>query len=176
MSEPFLAEIRAFGFNFAPLGWAFCDGQVMPLSQNTALFSLLGTYFGGDGRTNFGLPNLQASVPLQQGQGPGLSDYVLGESGGVPTVNLLTTQIPSHSHALQCSTATADDTSPVGAIPAAPQALRGQHFFASTPGSSPVMKANLLAPAGGNQPHNNLPPYLALNFCIALTGIFPSRS
>lgn len=175
MSEPFIAEIRAFGFNFAPRGWAFCDGQLMPIAQNTALFSLVGTNFGGDGRSNFGLPNLQASVPLQQGQGPGLSDYVLGESGGVPTVNLLTTQIPSHSHALQCSAATADHTSPVGAIPAAPQALRGQHFFASTSGSSSVMKADLLALAGGNQPHNNLPPYLALNFCIALTGIFPSR-
>lgn len=175
MSDPFVAEIRVFGFNFAPRGWAFCDGQLMPISQNTALFSLLGTNFGGNGTSNFGLPNLQGSVPLQQGQGPGLSNYDLGETGGAPAVTLLSTELPPHSHTLNCSTVTADQTSPVGDIPAAPPAQRGQNFFAATPGGSPAMNANLLAPAGGNLPHNNMPPYLTLNFCIALTGIFPPR-
>jgi microcystin-dependent protein len=175
MSEPFLAEIRMFGFNFAPKGWAFCDGQLMPISQNTALFSLLGTNFGGDGRTTFGLPNLQAKVPLQQGQGPGLSPYVLGETGGASSVTLTPPQMPAHTHALQCASTTADQTSPANALPAIPAAQRGQNFFADSPGTLPAMKANLLAPSGGGGPHNNLPPFLSLNFCIALTGIFPSR-
>lgn len=176
MSEAFVAEIRVFGFNFAPRGWAFCDGQLLPISQNTALFSLLGTNFGGNGTSTFGLPNLQGSVPLQQGQGPGLANYALGEAGGVPAVTLLSSQLPSHSHALNGSTVTADQTSPVGAIPAAPPAQRGQNFFAVAAGASPAMNANLLAPAGSGLPHNNLPPYLTLNFCIALAGIYPARS
>jgi microcystin-dependent protein len=175
MSEPFLAEIRVFGFNFAPVGWAFCDGQVMPISQNTALFSLLGTNFGGNGTSTFALPNLQGSVPLQQGQGPGLTPYVLGETGGAVSVTLISSQMPSHNHLLECSTAVAGQTSPVGAIPAVPPAQRGQSFFAASPGTSPAMKAGMLTPAGGNGPHNNMPPYLTLNFCIALAGVFPSR-
>ncbi len=137
MSEPFIAEIRVFGFNFAPMGWAFCDGQLMPIQQNTALFSLLGTNFGGNGTTNFGLPNLQGSVPLQQGQGPGLSLYDLGESGGVVSVTLSSSQMPSHNHALGCSTAVAGQTSPAGAIPALPPGQRGQNFFASLAGDQP---------------------------------------
>ena len=175
MSEPFVAEIRIFGFNFAPLGWAFCDGQVMPISQNTALFSLLGTNFGGNGTSNFALPNLQGSVPLQQGQGPGLTPYVLGETGGAVSVTLTPSQMPSHNHALGCSTGAAAQTSPAGAIPAVPPSQRGQNFFAGSPGTSPAMKADLLAPAGSGGAHNNLPPFVSLNFCIALTGVFPSR-
>ena len=175
MSNPFVAEIRIFGFNFPPRGWAFCDGQVLPLSQNTALFSLLGTTYGGDGKSNFALPNLQGSVPLQQGQGPGLSLYDLGETGGQTTVTLLSSQLPAHTHPLECSTAVGNQTSPVGGVPAVPPAQRGQHFYAGTQGTPPAMNANLLAPTGGNLPHNNLPPYLTLNFCIALQGVYPSR-
>jgi len=177
MSNPFVAEIRIFGFNFAPSGWALCDGQLLPLSQNTALFSLLGTTYGGDGKSTFALPNLQGSVPLQQGQGPGLSLYDLGETGGQTSVTLLFSELPAHTHALQCfTTAVGDKTSPVGAIPAVPPAQRGQNFYADAQGTKPAMNTNLLAPAGGNLPHNNLPPYLTLNFCIALQGVYPPRS
>ena len=175
MSEPFLAEIRLFGFNFAPVGWAFCDGQILPITQNTALFSLIGTYYGGNGTSNFALPNLQGSVPLQQGQGGGLSPYDLGQTAGVPSVTLVSSQMPAHGHPLGCSTAAANQTSPAGAVPAAPPAQRGQNSFASSLGTSPTMKADMLVPAGGNGPHNNMPPYLSLNFCIALSGIFPAR-
>jgi microcystin-dependent protein len=175
MSEPFIAEIRVFGFNFAPVGWAFCDGQILPISQNTALFSLIGTYYGGNGTSNFALPNLQGSFPLQQGQALGLSPYDLGQTGGVPSVALTLSQMPSHSHPLGCSTAVAGQTSPASGVPAVPPAQRGQNFFASSPGTSPAMNAAMLALAGGSGPHNNMPPYLSLNFCIALTGIFPPR-
>jgi len=175
MSDQFVAEIRIFGFNFPPVGWAFCNGQVLPLSQNTALFSLLGTNYGGDGKSTFALPNLQGSVPLQQGEGPGLSLYDLGETGGQTTVTLISSELPAHTHALECSTAVGDQTSPVGHVPAVPPAQRGQNFYADAPGTKPAMNANLLAVAGGNLPHNNMPPYLTLNFCIALQGVYPAR-
>jgi microcystin-dependent protein len=175
MSEPFVAEIRMFGFSFAPRGWAFCDGQIMPIAQNTALFSLLGTNYGGNGTSNFGLPNLQASVPIGVGQGPGLSQYVVGQTGGEANVTLIANELPVHSHAFECSTTTADQTSPVGMLAAPPAGTRGQNFFASGPGTGASMNAQAVLPAGGNQPHNNLPPYLKLNFCIALQGVFPSR-
>lgn len=172
MSEPFLGEIRIFSFNFAPRGWAFCNGQIMSIAQNTALFSLLGTTYGGDGRTTFALPNLQSRVPLHFGHGAGLSSYSLGEQGGQETVTLATGQMPSHSHQAMGSTAGGSADSPAGAVMA--QASRLNIY--GSPQSLTPMAAQAVGAAGGNQPHENRPPYLALNFCIALQGIFPSRS
>jgi microcystin-dependent protein len=176
VTNPFVAEIRIFPFNFAPTGWAFCNGQLLPLSQNTALFSLLGTTYGGDGKSNFALPNLQGSAPMHPGQGPGLSLHDLGETGGSSTVSLLESEIPSHSHALQASPRTSDldNPGPNNALGrSAPQQLYLQS--ATTP-QLVAMSDNTIAPAGGDQPHNNLMPYLALNFCIALQGVFPPRT
>jgi microcystin-dependent protein len=175
MADQFLGEIRMFGCNFAPNGWALCNGQLLSISQNTALFSLLGTTYGGDGRTNFALPNLQGSAPMHFDQGPGLTARTQGETGGSPTVTLQSNQMPPHTHGLNCTSSTANQTSPADNVPAAGAGQRGSKFYASTPGTSPAMKSDLLSPAGGNQPHNNMPPYLAVNFCIALTGIYPSR-
>lgn len=169
MADPFVAEIRIFPFNFAPKGWAFCDGQVLPLSQNTALFSLLGTTYGGDGKSNFALPDLQGRAPMHPGQGPGLSLHDLGESGGSETVTLLESEIPAHSHTLNTSTIPADALAPskfaVGT---------GNNAYAP-PGNIAFAAPEALAPAGGNLPHNNMQPYLTLSFCIALQGVFPPR-
>ncbi len=178
MSDQFVAEIRIFGFNFAPAGWAFCDGQIMPISQNTALFSLLGTLYGGDGRTTFALPNLQGATPLQQGQGPGLSLRNLGESGGEETVTLLASEMPAHNHSAQAVAAGGTTVSPSGAAWAEGRSGRitSPHYAAFDSNSTVAMAPAALAVAGGNQPHNNMPPYLTLNFCIALTGTFPARS
>ena len=176
MSDPFVGEIRMFGFNFAPRGWAFCDGQILPISQNTALFSLLGTTYGGDGRSNFALPNLQGSAPLQPGQGPGLSDRVLGETGGTSTVTLLNSEMPIHGHTLLGSANPGDEAGPSPNIAATGAGRRGQNFYADNKGSGPSMQVTMAGPAGGNLPHNNMPPYLAVNFCIALQGVFPPRS
>jgi len=176
MSDPFIGEIRIFAGNFAPRGWALCNGQLLPISQNTALFSLLGTTYGGDGRTNFALPNLQSRAPLHPGQGPGLSDRQLGEMGGQENVTLLTTQMPSHTHGVRCSSAIGDQTTPGGNVWAAGAGRRGQAFYANAPGTNPpAMSAAAIGVAGGDQPHNNLPPYLTLTFIIALQGIFPPR-
>jgi microcystin-dependent protein len=176
MSDQFLGEIRIFGFNFAPKGWAFCDGQLMPLSQNTALFSLLGTTYGGDGKSTFALPNFQNSAPLQPGQGPGLSLYDLGEVGGEPTVTLLTTEIPVHSHTPTCLNGAGTSNLPAGNILASAMVGRqGESRYTATTGNGPTMSPQALQLTGGNLPHNNMPPYLTLNFCIALTGIYPSR-
>lgn len=175
MADPFVAEIRIFPFNFAPKGWAWCDGQLMPISQNTALFSLLGTVYGGDGKSNFALPDLQGRAPMHPGQGPGLSWHDLGETGGSETVTLLESEIPAHSHAARVSNQQGDvqqpgpSTSiarPVGALP----------FVPGSP-NPPVsaMSDQSLAPAGGDQPHNNLQPYLTFYFNIALQGVFPPR-
>jgi len=172
VSEPFLGEIRMFGFNFAPTGWAMCNGQLLPISQNTALFSLLGTQFGGNGTSTFALPNLQSRVPIHQGQGSGLSSYVIGQSGGFENVTLLATQLPAHSHSVNASSATAAAGRPAGAVPAHPSA----DIYASAPDGATVMNAGMIANTGGNQPHGNIQPYLTLNFCIALQGIFPSRN
>jgi len=170
--DPFVAEIRIFPFNFAPKGWAFCSGQILPLSQNTALFSLLGTTYGGDGKSTFALPNMQGSAPMQPGQGPGLSLHDLGETGGSDTVSLLESEIPSHSHALRAATDPADNNFPTAAMSLA----NSQKEFAyATSGTNVLMAAQALAPAGGDQPHNNMQPYLTLNFCIALQGVFPPR-
>src|ERR1041385_4154060 len=172
--DPFVAEIRIFPFNFAPKGWAWCDGQLLPRSQNTALFSLLGTFYGGDGKSNFALPNMQGNAPMFWGQGPGLSLHDLGETGGSETVSLLESEIPSHSHGLMCDIVSATKSLPTanafakvsGATPYLPPA-----GAATTP-----MSDNTLTPAGGDQPHNNLQPYLTLYFNIALQGVYPPRT
>ena len=181
MADPFVAEIRIFPFNFAPKGWAFCDGQLLPISQNTALFSLLGTTYGGDGRSTFALPNLQGMTPMFYGQGPGLSLFDIGETGGSETVTLLSTEIPSHAHAVSATTSTGNTDQPSGSLlgegQSSNQGITGpvNYYTAAT---SPVVQLNPLAAGftGGSLPHNNMMPYLTLNFCIALQGVFPPRS
>ncbi|MDP9239536.1 MAG: tail fiber protein [Actinomycetota bacterium] len=170
MSTPFLAEIRIFGFNFPPTGWAFCDGQLMPISQNTALFSLLGTYYGGDGKSTFALPNMQGNAPMQPGQGQGLSLRDLGEASGVEAVTLLESEMPLHGHTLSISSQPGEDAAPAGeALGRSVGALLYQDVVANLVNMAP----QTLAPVGGSLPHNNMQPYLTLNFCIALQGIFP---
>lgn len=188
-AEPFLAEISIFAGNFAPRGYAFCAGQILPIAQNTALFSLLGTTYGGNGQTTFALPDLRGRVPLGVGQGPGLPVYDLGEVSGSPNVTLLITQMPSHSHGLQgtatvthpSSSAAGDNDSPNGRIPAvSPGGDEQWTSAASANGTTAAGTVNLGAVtttlAGGGQPHDNMQPYLGLNFVIALEGIFPSRN
>ncbi len=174
MADPFVAEIRIFPFNFAPSGWAFCNGQLLPISQNTALFSLLGTIYGGNGQTTFGLPNLQGNAPMFWGQGPGLSQHFIGEAGGSETVTLLQSEIASHNHSVGAQ------TTPLGGV-VTPE---GNVFNRPASGNlygtmSPVpvpMSTQGISLSGGGLPHNNMMPYLTLNFCIALTGVFPPRS
>jgi microcystin-dependent protein len=172
--DPFVAEIRIFPFNFAPKGWAFCDGQILPISQNTALFSLLGTTYGGDGKSNFALPNMQGSAPMHPGQGPGLSLHDLGETGGSETVTLLESEIPSHSHALNAQTTPGNVNTPDPTMTLA-RSKGGSAYLPSASSLQP-MNVQALSPAGGGQPHNNMQPYLTLNFCIALQGVFPPRN
>lgn len=174
--DPFVAEIRIFPFNFAPKGWAFCDGQILPLSQNTALFSLLGTTYGGDGKSNFALPDMQGNAPMHPGQGPGLSLHDLGETGGSDTVTLLESEIPSHSHTLMCLPAPANRTAPGGNSIARVQGLTGPYVAGSPQPALTNLSDSTIAPAGGDQPHNNMQPYLTLNFCIALQGVYPPRT
>ena len=171
MADPFLAEVRVFGFNFAPSGWALCNGQTISISQNTALFSLIGTYYGGDGRSNFQLPNLQSRAPMFWQQGPGLSDYVIGEMAGSETVTLLTTEIPLHNHPL-----TADDDDPISSDPTNRLIANSEtNVFASgTPNTT--MSPVSTTVTGGSLAHNNVQPYLTVNFCIAMRGIFPARN
>jgi microcystin-dependent protein len=171
MADPFVAEIRIFPFNFAPKGWAWCDGQLLPLSQNTALFSLLGTTYGGDGKSNFALPDLQGRAPMHPGQGPGLSLHDLGETGGSETVSLLESEIPAHSHSLVASQADGVERTPNGQLLGTGIGISAYQ----TPGPLTQLSPNGLAPAGGDQPHNNLQPYLTFYFCIALQGVFPPR-
>jgi len=172
MADPFIAEIRIFPFNFAPNGWALCDGQLLPLSQNTALFSLLGTTYGGDGKSTFALPNLQGSAAMQPGQGPGLSLHDLGEVGGSETVTLLQTEMPAHPHSLRVSAGDpADHFDPTGMVLA--RSNNGQAW--APPNNLTKMSDEMVAPAGGGVAHNNMMPYLTLNFCIALQGVFPPR-
>jgi len=174
MADPFVAEIRIFPFNFAPKGWAFCNGQILPISQNTALFSLLGTIYGGDGKSTFALPNMEGNAPMHPGQGPGLSLHDLGETGGSQTVSLLESEIPAHSHPVFAGPVQFAGNTNIAA---------GNAFAKSSQGNSYVPAANLvmmspssLPPAGGDQPHNNMQPYLTLSFCIALQGVYPPRT
>jgi microcystin-dependent protein len=171
MADQFLGEIRVFAGNFAPYGWAFCDGAILPIAQNTALFSLLGTMYGGDGKSNFALPNLMGRMPMHAGQGPGLSDRVVGETVGSDAVTLAKSQMPTHTHTLQ-STAPATSTSPTNAA----MAPTGDNSPAYNPASHHVKMDNTSIEATGlSASHNNLQPVLTLNFIIALQGIYPSR-
>ena len=173
MSDQFLAEIRIFPFNFPPTGWAFCAGQIMPISQNTALFALLGTTYGGDGKSTFALPNMQDNAPMQPGQGQGLSLRDLGEMSGVESITLLQSEIPVHTHQLLVSSEPGDLQGPSNVRSLA---RTGNGFGYHTAQSPAVnMAFQSLAVSGGGLPHNNMQPYLTLNFCIALQGIFPQR-
>ena len=176
MSTPFVAEIRIFPFNFAPTGWAFCNGQVMPISQNTALFSLLGTTYGGNGTSTFALPNLQGAAPLMPGQGAGLSSYNLGQSGGGTSVTLTKSQMPSHRHTVQANSGAGTQSSPASADWASAIALRQSTKLYVQGETNTTMSSQALTTTGGGLPHNNMPPYLVMNFCIALQGVFPPRS
>jgi microcystin-dependent protein len=170
MSEPFLAEVKMWGLSFAPRGWAFCNGQLLSIAQNTALFSLVGTTYGGDGRTNFGLPNLQGRLPMHPGSGPGLTPRQLGEKGGVSAVTLAEQQTPSHTHTLSGSEEDGRENDPGGNAPGV-----GEQIY-STTAPTDTMSQDALALQGSGQSHTNQQPYLAINFCIALTGMYPSRS
>jgi microcystin-dependent protein len=181
MSQPFVAEIRIMGFNFAPKGWALCNGQLLSISQNTALFSLLGTNFGGDGKSTFGLPNLQGASPIHAGnsQGPGLSQYFIGESGGVQNVTLVQTEMATHNHTLVGDTANASTASPgsnlymAGQFPGNPAgAVWAYNLLTNTTSLNPAA----ITFTGGSLPHNNMMPYITLNFCIAMQGVYPARN
>lgn len=173
MGEPYVGEIRMFGGTFAPSGWALCQGQLMPISENDTLFNLIGTTYGGDGQETFGIPDLQGRLPVHQGQGPGLSQtYQIGEKFGVETVTLTTQTIPVHNHALLATTEIGQNAQPQGGMFA--QTSTGQLY--NEPLDPLVnMNANMLQPVGGNQPHENLQPYLCINFIISLFGVFPSQ-
>lgn len=174
MASPFVAEIRVFGFNFAPRGWASCSGQLLPISQNTALFSLLGTTYGGDGKSNFALPNLNGRAAMHPGQGTGLQLRYLGEDAGSQTVNLLESEMPQHTH--QASARSGRGTN-LNTPETGSSLAESQGNFAYGPAEREVtMSPNTIGVAGGSQPHNNMMPYLTLNFCIALQGVYPPRS
>lgn len=176
MSSPFVAEIRIFPFNFPPRGWAFCDGQLLSISQNTALFSLLGTMYGGDGKSNFALPGLQGNAAMHRGTGPGLSTRDQGEVSGTTSVTLLTSELPLHTHTFGGSVAGGGDSqTPVASIWAQVPGRAAVNLYNAGPATGAV-NPNALAVTGGSLPHNNMQPYLTLNFCIALQGIFPPRS
>jgi microcystin-dependent protein len=182
MSSPFVAEIRMFGFNFAPTGWAQCNGQLLPISQNTALFSLLGTFYGGDGKSTFALPDLQGSVATQQGQGSGLQQWFLGESQGSETVTLLQTEMPAHQHFFMATSVNGTNQTAAGGQLAKGfkgniQASNTARMYSATASPSPVTTMNPLALSvtGSSFPHNNMMPFLTVNFCIALQGVFPPR-
>lgn len=172
MATPMIGEIRLFAGNFAPRGWAFCDGQVLSIAQNTALFSILGTTYGGNGQTTFALPDLRGRASIGPRQGPGLSSYALGEPGGQETVTLTTTQIPAHNHTLNVNNGVGTTTSPVNAVPAVSASRDSE--YAST--ANATMATTAIGNAGGSQPHENRQPYLAINYIIALVGLFPSRN
>ncbi len=173
MASPFLGQIDIVAFNFAPKGYASCNGQILSIAQNTALFSLLGTTYGGNGTSNFALPNFQGSAPIHAGQSPGTSQYVIGQSGGFPTETLTVAQLPSHDHVPMCES--------VEGVPSPANAVwgsggRGKPAAYGPPASLVAMNGSALASSGGGQPHNNLSPFLGLLFCIALQGIFPARN
>jgi microcystin-dependent protein len=179
MSDPYVGEIRMFGGNFAPVGWALCNGQLLNISTNAALFSLLGTNFGGNGQTTFGLPNLQGRVPIHWGNGAGLSPYTLGQNAGVETITLAQNQIPAHSHLINCvNGSNANSIKPSGAYPgsitSSVTTTKVDAYSSATPDAQ--MNAAAVSVIGGSQPHQNIQPYLCVTFIIALVGIFPSRN
>ena len=173
MADPFVAEIRVFVFNFAPKGWAFFNGQLLPISQNTALFSLLGTVYGGDGKSTFALPNLQGSCAMHPGQGPGLSLHDLGETGGSPTVTLLAAEMPAHTHGVVAAPTivSGDSNIPVGNAFA--KSSQGNAY--TSPQNLTQLNGSAVSVAGSSMPHNNMMPFLTLNFCIAMQGVYPPR-
>ena len=184
MSDQYLAEIRIFGFNFAPKGWAQCNGQIMPIQQNTALFSLLGTTYGGNGKSTFGLPNLMGSIPLHVGRnqpGPGLSVYDLGQVGGSPTVTISIDEMAMHNHSPVVTTAngtvsTSSGNQPAKAYTGNLQGFTEGLFYSTVATPATQLPNQTLAPVGGGQPHNNMMPTLFVNYCIALSGAFPARN
>ena len=179
MSQPYIGEIILFAGNFAPRGWALCQGQILSIAQNTALFSILGTTYGGNGQTTFALPDLRGRAPIGQGQGPGLQNYVLGEMAGSENVSLISTEMPQHTHLLQANSAGGSETAPTNnVIAAVSDPNSGSLFSAFAPAASvnTTMAPQAVGLAGGSQPHNNMQPFLCLNYIIALEGIFPSRN
>jgi microcystin-dependent protein len=172
MAQPYVGEIRMFAGNFAPAGWALCAGQLMPIAENDVLFQLIGTTYGGDGQETFGLPDLQGRIPLHQGASPGTQNYVIGEEAGVESVTLTLQQMPVHSHVFTVSSSPGSASTPVGNVPASPPVAK--IYRAGTP--SDPFPANLIQPVGGSQPHDNLMPYLCINYIISLFGIFPSQT
>lgn len=176
MTDPYIGEIRAVGFNFAPYQWAFCDGQMLPISSFTALYSLLGTTYGGDGRTTFALPNMMDRSPMGQGRGPGLTDTIMGERQGVATITLNESQLPSHSHQVSVTAETGDTDNPTGAYTA--QAIsrgRPSPTYRQTFDNPVSMGPNTLHAVGGNEAHENVQPYLCIPYVISLEGIYPTR-
>jgi microcystin-dependent protein len=176
MSEPFIGEIMMFGGNFAPRGWALCNGQLLPIAQNTALFSILGTTYGGDGITTFALPNMQGRVPMHWGTGPGLTPHAIGESSGTESVTLVSSQMPAHTHLATASSTDGNSTSPANAVWATAVDANSQQVSSYGTTANTTMSPQAFSLAGGSQPHDNMQPYLCVTFIIALEGIFPSRS
>jgi microcystin-dependent protein len=174
MSDPFIAEIRAFGFNFAPYGWMLCDGQILPISQYTALFSLLGTTYGGNGTTNFGLPDLMGRIPMHWGNGAGLSPYFIGEPAGTTTETITAQQMPMHNHALQVADVGTRTGTPSGSTWLGDSNPATAYVGTGTPNTA--LSQNAIGLTGGSQPHDNMQPYQVLNFCISLSGVYPARS
>ncbi|MBR0783846.1 phage tail protein [Bradyrhizobium iriomotense] len=173
MSSPFIGEIRMFGGNFAPTGWVFCDGRLLPISENDALFNLIGTTYGGDGQETFAVPDLRGRVPLHQGQGPGITQsYVIGQFDGVESVTLTTQQIPSHNHTFVCTAAAATATNPNGNIMATSPTI--ESFVLDVAG--PTLATNAITGVGGSQPHENMMPFLCINYILSLFGVFPSQT
>jgi microcystin-dependent protein len=176
MSDQYVGEIRIVPFNFAPVGWAMCNGQILPISQNVALFSLLGTQFGGNGTSNFALPNFQGNAPMNQGAGIGLTPRVMGETGGEQNVTLLVTEMPAHTHAVQVATASNSGTPGSTTIFGGGGRGKESAYAPAASANAVLLSAQAVASAGGSLPHNNMSPYLTLNFIIALQGVFPPRS
>jgi microcystin-dependent protein len=176
MSEPFIAEIRMFTYNFAPRGWAFCDGQLLPIAQNTALFSLIGTTYGGDGRSTLGLPDMQDRAPMHPGRGPGLTARRLGEKTGIEIVNLTEAQIPNHAHTMAVTKNSATETNPAGLYPSGHKDDSKGYMYKDNPTLDAVFSSSAIATEGGSQAHLNMQPYLTVSFCIALVGLYPARS
>jgi microcystin-dependent protein len=176
MSEPFIAEVRVFAFNFPPRGWAFCDGQLLPIAENTALFSLIGTTYGGDGRSTLGLPNLQGRVPMHPGQGPGLTSRRLGEKVGTETVSLTEAQIPSHNHTMTVTKNNSTTNIPEGLYPAKHQDEEKGYMYKENPVLNAEFSSSAVGITGASQEHITSQPYLTVSFCIALEGLYPSRS